>query len=102
MAWRLVGSTPSLPDLLRWPLARPLQADERIACRPPFRRLDFDQILNLEPAAPQQSEPVTVGQVELDAGIAWPLDAIHPEGWPQQSVARGEVVFLRYAQRQEG
>src|SRR4029434_2542858 len=42
------------------------------------------------------------GQVELDAGIAWPLDPMHSEGRPQQSVARGEVVFLRHAQREEG
>src|SRR6266699_4878941 len=75
----IVGPAPGLPDLLRRPLARPLQGDERIARRPGFRRPDFDQVLNLEPAAPEQSEPVTVGQVELDARIAWPLDPIHPE-----------------------
>src|SRR6266699_5469253 len=75
----IVGPAPSLPDLLRWPLACPLQGDERIARRPRFRRLDFDQVLNLEPATPEQAEPVAVGQVELDARIAWPLDPMHPE-----------------------
>src|SRR2546428_5639444 len=75
----IVSPAPGLPDLLRRPLARPLQGDERIARRPRFRCLDFDQVLNLEPAAPEQAEPVAVGQVELDAGIAWPLDPIHPE-----------------------
>jgi hypothetical protein len=75
----LVSPASGLPDLLRRPLARPLQGDERIARRPPFRRLDFDQVFNLEPAAPEQSEPVAVGQVELDTSLAGPLDPIHPE-----------------------
>src|SRR5437870_4302691 len=96
-----VGPAPSLPDLLRRPLACPLQGDERIARRPCFRRLDFDQVLNLEAAAPEQAEPVTVGQVELDPRITWPLDPVHAEGRPEQPVARGEVVCLWHTQRQE-
>src|SRR5688572_4083579 len=75
----LVGPASRLPNLLRRPLARPLRRDIRIARRPPLRRLDFDQILNLESAAPEHSEPITVGQVELDASIARPLDPIHSE-----------------------
>src|SRR5687767_10101239 len=98
----LTAPAPGLPDLLRRPLARPLQGDEGIARRPRFRRLDFDQVLKLEPAMPEHSEPVAVGQVELDARITWPLDPIHPERRPPQPVACGETVFLWHAQREEG
>jgi peptide/nickel transport system substrate-binding protein len=38
----IVGSAPRLPDLLRRPLARPLQGNVRITRRPRFRCLDFD------------------------------------------------------------
>src|SRR5262245_35950748 len=89
-----------LPDLLRRPLPRPLLSDVRVASRPIFLRLDFDQVLNLEPATPEQSEPVAMGQAELDAYTAWPFEPIHPERWPQQPVARGQIFFLRRAERE--
>src|SRR5437867_9100906 len=97
----LVSPAPGLPDLLRRPLARPLQGDVRITRRARFRCLDFDQVFNLEPTTPEQAEPVAVRQVELNARLAWPLDPIHAERPPQQPRARGEVVFLRHAQREE-
>src|SRR5215510_567321 len=65
-ASRITPAAPGLPYLLRRPLPRPLQSDEGVASRSCFRRLDFDQVLNLEPATPEQSEPVAVGQLELD------------------------------------
>src|SRR5262245_3601628 len=93
---------PGLPDLLRRPLSRPLKIDVRVASRPPFRGLDFDQVLNLEPTTPEQSDPVAMGQAELDTHAAWPFDPIHPERRPQQPVARGQIFFLRRAEREEG
>ena len=42
-----------------------------------------------------------MGEVELDARLAWPLDPGHPERRPQQPVACGDTVFLWHAQHEE-
>src|SRR5262245_23566550 len=44
----IVSPAPGLPDLLRRPLACPLQSDIWIARRSRFRRLDLNQVLNHE------------------------------------------------------
>jgi hypothetical protein len=48
------------PDLLARPPSRPVGGDEREARRGPLRRLDLDQVLQLEPVRAQDSEPVAV------------------------------------------
>src|SRR5712691_11095675 len=56
------GSRPlaSLPDLLAWPLMRPLESDERITRRCSRRRAELDEVLDLEARTVQESYPVAV------------------------------------------
>ena len=64
-------------------------------------RTNLDQILDLEPRATKQPDPVAVREMELDARIARPLDAIHAEGRAQQSIRRRDAVLRRHAERQQ-
>src|SRR5262245_13922411 len=90
-----------LPDLLRRPLPGPGERDVAIARGRALRGPHLDEVLDLEATPPQQAEPVAVRQVKLDARMVWPLEAVHPEGRPQQPVYRGDVVLFRQAEREE-
>ena len=43
------------------------------------RRLELDQVLDLEAVRAQQADPVAVAEVELDPVLVGPLEAVHPE-----------------------
>ena len=74
------SALPCLPHLFAGPLPSPLERHERIARARLGGRTNLDQILDLEPRATKQPDPVAVREMEFDAQIARPLDAVHAEG----------------------
>ena len=81
---RSVGSSESteLPDLLRWPLLRPI-ARRREAIGAARRHLEFEIVDDLESGVPEKPQPVGNRQIEFDAaGIDFdtrPVDAMQSE-----------------------
>src|SRR6185503_9132968 len=74
------------PDFLGRPLPRPLGTGERPVAvwRRAFRRLELDQVLDLEAIRAQQPDPVAVAEVEVDARVVRPLEPVHPEVRPAE------------------
>src|SRR4249920_2928460 len=93
-----LADLPGLPDLLARPPLRPLDRDVRLALLRTFRRLDLDEILDLEPRRTQQPDHVAVPEMELDGvhGVPglMPLEAVHAEVRPVQRRLGGSVVVV--------
>jgi hypothetical protein len=74
------SALPHLPHLFARPLPSPVERHERIARARLGGRTNLDQILDFESRATKQPDPVAVREMEFDARIARPLDAVHAEG----------------------
>ena len=68
------------------------------------RRVQLDEIDDLEPRPPEQTEQLAVGQLPLDADVAGPLHATHSSPGPERASRREapssgahriEIVLLR-------
>src|SRR6267142_4291295 len=90
----------SPPDLFARPLARPLERDVVVARRRGRRRSHLDQVLDLEPVVSEHADPVPVREMELDPGVAGPLDAPHAERRTEEPFAR-DAVLGWHAEREE-
>ena len=97
MGIHLTGSTPKafalacLPDLFARPLARPLRRHPPVPRRRVGGRTKLDQVLNLEPVGAEETNPITVAEVELDRPVG-PIDPMHPEVWAFKPLADGRLV----------
>src|SRR5688572_14594287 len=87
---REVKALASLPDFFAWPVPCPLRGDDGKARRRPFRRLDLDQVGNLEAVGPQNPNPVAVAEVEVDRAIR-PVEPMQTEVGTFQVLARRGV-----------
>jgi hypothetical protein len=63
-----------LPYFFAWPVARPLERAIRIRCRRVRFRTKLDQVLDLESGDSQQSDPITVGEMKLNAVVRGPFN----------------------------
>jgi hypothetical protein len=77
---------PRSPHLLGPPGARPLTRHVVVARRGSRRRLDLDQVDDLEPARTQRPHAVAMRDVKLDAILVRSLQPTHPELAGQQSL----------------
>src|SRR5581483_4314860 len=69
---------PRLPDLLRRPAVRPLSRHPVVPrLRPLGRRLELDEILDLEAVRAQQPDPLAVAEMKVDP--VRPVEAAHAE-----------------------
>src|SRR4051795_7324116 len=84
------------PDLLGGPLSRPLRTGQRVVAvrRRALRRLDLDQVLDLQPVLAQEADPVAVAEVEVDPVRVGPLEAVHPEVGPPQLLVGRDLLLL--------
>ena len=60
---------------------------------PGLRRLQLDEVDDLEAPTAQEPYPVAVTEVELDRGRVGPLEAVQPERGPEQ-LAAGRLLLL--------
>ncbi len=63
------------------------------------RRLDLDQVQDLETVGAQQPDPLAVREMVLDAAVR-PLEAVHPELGTLQRLDRKDVLLGRAEDRQ--
>src|SRR5438445_13167802 len=78
-----------LPDVLgRPPAGPPVRPQVRIGGRDPFGRLDLDQVLDEQPIAPKQADPLTVRQLVLHQPVVV-FEPSHPEVRPLQLLLYG-------------
>src|SRR6516225_8697413 len=89
------------PYFFAGPLTCPVQRDELISRGCVWFWTKLDQVLDLESGLSQQSDPITVGKMKLNAVVRGPFNAIHAESRPQQSIAGRAVVFGQHTQRQQ-
>src|SRR4029077_18705313 len=78
-SWSGSRPTPRHPDLLRRPAQCPVKRDEWIAGGRVPGGTQLDQVVDLESAATEETDPVAVVQVELHAVVVRPLVPVHTE-----------------------
>jgi hypothetical protein len=59
-----------------------------------LRRLQLDQVLNLEAIRTQKTDPVAVAEVKVDGRIVRPLEAVHPEVRAPKLLVRRDLLLL--------
>jgi hypothetical protein len=69
----------------------------------PYRRLHLDEVDHLESVRPQQADPIAEAEVELDAWVVRPLEAMHAEIGPPEALRRRTLLFgIRDGEDPEG
>src|SRR5437588_7007265 len=76
-AARLQPRFPGFPDFLAGPLPGPFQAGQRVLAGRARRRLELNEVLDVEAAAAQQPDHVAVADVELHRVGAQPFEPMH-------------------------
>src|SRR5260370_20544216 len=74
------------PDLLARPLPGPVEGRERVRGARVRRRPQFEEVLDLQAAPAQQPDHVAVTEAEVDGFFVRPLEAVHAELGPPQSL----------------
>lgn len=84
---------PCLPDLFGRPPTSPVQRHERKIGRRVFGRSRLNEILDRETICAQESDPLSVTDVEFDLLRIRPFKSVHSKVGTQELVARGPLLL---------